>query len=190
MLVDRQDNARGYMVFTQSVEQIVITKRQKSLFTGTVHVGQKHFVCKIGRGGIKHKSREGDGITPVGCWAMSYFLYRPDKFLKPKSGLPGFPILASDSWCDISDSRRYNQPINFSLPNTSEALWRKDNLYDVIIVLNHNSLPFISGKGSAVFIHLCHSATEFTQGCIALELADMINLLAISGPKTKVLIRS
>jgi len=178
------------MAFTQSIDQLVITKRQKSRSAGTIHTGQRHFICKIGRSGIKHKSHEGDGITPIGRWTMAYFLYRPDRLLKPKSSLAGFPILPNDSWCDISNSRRYNQPIGFSLPNTSEALWRKDNLYNLIIVLNHNSLPFVSGKGSAIFIHLCNNTTKFTQGCIALKLTDMRNLLAISGPRTKVLIQS
>ncbi len=33
-------------------------------------------------------------------------------------------------------------------------LYRKDNIYDLIVVLNYNMNPIIKNKGSAIFIHI------------------------------------
>jgi len=177
------------MTFTQIIDQIVITPGRKPGSNGLINIKQRYFHCKIGRSGIGQKQREGDGFTPIGRWKMAYFLYRPDKLTKPRSFLQGFPISRDDSWCDVPNSRHYNQPLGFVLPQSSESLWRGDDLYDVVIVIDHNSCPFIANQGSAVFIHICSAQTKYTQGCIALNQADMLQLLAISGPQTSVLIK-
>jgi len=189
MLGQQQDNARVRMAFTQIIDQIVITPDRKPGSNGLINIGHRHFQCKIGRSGIGQKQREGDGITPVGQWKMAYFLYRPDKLTKPRSFLQGFPFNTNDSWCDIPNSRTYNQPLGFVPPNSSESLWRNDDLYNIVIILDHNSCPFIANQGSAVFIHTCSPDTKYTQGCIALNQANMLQLLTISGARTKVLIK-
>ena len=188
MLYHRQDNARGHMASTQIFDQLVISSTRKTGSNGLVRANHINFSCVIGRSGIGQKAREGDGITPIGCWTMSYFLYRADKIRKPVSFLRGFAINPTDSWCDQASSHRYNQPVSFTLPGSSEALWRSDNLYDIIVVLNHNSLPFIRGRGSAVFIHLCNSESNDTQGCIALDQNDLRKLLGSCGPRTRIVI--
>ncbi len=178
------------MTHTQIVDQLLIKSANKFNSNGVVFTSQANLPCKLGHGGIGQKRGEGDGITPVGNWLMSYFLYRPDRISKPRSYLDGFAFGPNDSWCDLPDSRRYNQPLDFKMPNSSEALWREDQLYDLIIVLNHNTLPAIGGKGSAIFIHVCTEKTKFTQGCIALKQSSLIKLLNVSGPRTRILIRS
>ena len=189
MLGSQQGIARGHMTFTQTIDQIVITQPRQPGSNGLINIKHRYFPCKIGKRGIGQKLCEGDGITPAGQWKMAYFLYRPDKINKPHSLLKGFPVTPQDSWCDMPKSRRYNQPLSFTPENSSEPLWRSDNLYDVIIVLDHNSCPSISGKGSAIFIHICEPQTQYTQGCIALNQANMLKLLRLSGPHTIVLNR-
>lgn len=186
------------MVFTQTVDQVVISSVRKShsdgrsdgASAGVVFTGQRHFSCKIGRNGIGQKQGEGDGITPIGRWKMGYFLYRADRIGKPQSFLSGFAIKPQDSWCDIPGSRRYNQPLGLTMANSSEALWRQDDLYNVIVVLDHNTCPFVAGKGSAIFVHISNSQTTYTQGCIALNQSDLLKLLVISGPQTEIIVRS
>ncbi len=52
---------------------------------------------------------------------------------------------------------------------TYEKLFRKDNLYDLILVLNYNINPIIKNKGSAIFIHIAKNKYKKTAGCIALK---------------------
>lgn len=189
MLVYQQDNARAHMAGTQLIDQLVIRSVRKNTNFGIIQTGHHSFPCLVGHGGIGQKSREGDRITPVGCWKMGYFLFRSDKIHKPHSFLPGFPITQQDSWCDLSPSRHYNQPLATILPGTSEALWRPDSLYDIIIVLDHNTQPSISGQGSAIFIHL-RGTSNYTQGCIALQKTHMLRILEQCSSRTKVRIIS
>jgi len=178
------------MARTQLIDQLVISSGQKSTCLGLVQANKIHFPCLLGRSGIGQKSHEGDGFTPAGCWTMSYLLYRADKIRKPCSFLPTFAINPLDSWCDSVGSQQYNQPLGITLPGSSETLWRSDNLYDLIVVLDHNTLPSIRGRGSAIFIHIRSPQSKFTQGCIALEHSDLCKILKNCGSGTKVLVRS
>ncbi len=178
------------MARTQLIDRLVISSARKSGCNGLVYANNNYFPCLLGRSGIGQKTREGDGITPIGCWAMSYLLYRADKIHKPRSFLRSFAISQNDSWCDNVRSRQYNQPLGITLPGSSEGLWRPDNLYDVIVVLDHNVLPGIRGRGSAIFIHIRNTQSKFTQGCIALSHPDLLKILVGCGPQTKIFIRS
>ena len=65
---------------------------------------------------------------------------------------------------------------------------RADHVYDVVVELSHNERPRVQGHGSAVFIHLRHDNGGPTAGCIAVALKDMKKILAISGPRTRIMI--
>ena len=56
-------------------------------------------------------------------------------------------------------------------------LFRNDDIYDLILVLNYNSNPIIKGKGSAIFIHVAKKNFTSTRGCIGLQKKDLLNLL-------------
>ena len=38
-------------------------------------------------------------------------------------------------WCDDPRSKQYNKPIKFPFNKSAEKLYRKDNTYDIILVL-------------------------------------------------------
>jgi L,D-peptidoglycan transpeptidase YkuD (ErfK/YbiS/YcfS/YnhG family) len=65
-------------------------------------------------------------------------------------------------------------PINAS----AEALWRDDAIYDIIGVLGWNDDPVLTGKGSAIFLHLARPGYTPTEGCIALAPDDLRRVLA------------
>ena len=58
-----------------------------------------------------------------------------------------------------------------------EDLFRKDSLYDIIIVLDFNYTSPIKYKGSAIFLHCSETKTKFTEGCIAMEKRDLLKLI-------------
>jgi L,D-peptidoglycan transpeptidase YkuD (ErfK/YbiS/YcfS/YnhG family) len=59
-----------------------------------------------------------------------------------------------------------------------EALWRQDNLYDVVAVLGWNDAPVKRDRGSAIFLHVAPPDYGPTEGCVALAMPDLLRLLA------------
>ena len=69
--------------------------------------------------------------------------------------------------------------INGVLKNYSyEKLYRKDNVYDIIVVLNYNLNPIRRGKGSAIFLHVAKRNYNKTHGCVALKKNELLHLLS------------
>ena len=112
------------------------------------------FRCALGKAGIKKKEKEGDNVTPKGKFKITSMYYRPDRIKNIITAIKKIKIKKNMGWCDDPDSHFYNQQI--SLPNkfSHEKLYRNDNLYDLILVLNYNANPIIKNKGSAIFIHI------------------------------------
>ncbi len=67
-------------------------------------------------------------------------------------------------WCDDPKSKKYNQLIKLPSKYRYEKLFRKDNIYDLILVLNYNMNPIIKNKGSAIFIHIAKKNYKKTAG--------------------------
>jgi L,D-peptidoglycan transpeptidase YkuD (ErfK/YbiS/YcfS/YnhG family) len=88
-------------------------------------------------------------------------------------------------WCDDPRSKFYNKEIKLPSLYSHEKLYRKDDVYDLIVVLDYNFKPVIKNKGSAIFIHVTDKYKP-TQGCIALNKEDLIKLLSLIKKNTKV----
>jgi L,D-peptidoglycan transpeptidase YkuD (ErfK/YbiS/YcfS/YnhG family) len=142
----------------------------------------------LGRGGIKANKREGDGSTPRGAFRLKRLWWRADRHPRPDTVLPARRIGLIDAWCEDPADRRYNQPIKMPMQAKGDRLARKDNLYDFIIEIDHNTRPRVSRRGSAVFIHAARERFAPTAGCVALELNALRRLLPRLGPRTKIVV--
>ena len=89
-------------------------------------------------------------------------------------------------WCDDSGSRFYNQQIELPSKFSHERLYRKDNLYDIILILNYNTNPIIKNKGSAIFMHIAENSYKKTRGCIALKKKNLVELVTKIKKNTKI----
>ena len=78
------------------------------------------------------------------------------------------PIDKSMGWCDDPKSKQYNKLINFPFKYSAEKLYRSDNIYDIILVLNFNIKPTRKNRGSAIFIHIAKRNYRHTEGCIGI----------------------
>ncbi|MCW5752218.1 MAG: L,D-transpeptidase family protein [Alphaproteobacteria bacterium] len=135
--------------------------------------------CALGRGGRRADKREGDGATPTGRFPLRRMLYRADRMARPATRLPVRAIAPDDGWCDDpADGANYNRPVRLPHRSSAERLWRPDHLYDLIVVLGHNDDPPVPFVGSAIFLHLARDAYAPTEGCVALEQAHLLWLLA------------
>jgi L,D-peptidoglycan transpeptidase YkuD (ErfK/YbiS/YcfS/YnhG family) len=136
------------------------------------------FRCALGKAGIKKKEKEGDNITPKGTFKITKIYYRPDKIKNITSVVKKIKIKNNMGWCDDPSSILYNKQVKLPNKFSHEKLYRKDNLYDLILVLNYNINPIIKNKGSAIFIHVAKSSYKKTKGCIALKKKHLIELIS------------
>jgi L,D-peptidoglycan transpeptidase YkuD (ErfK/YbiS/YcfS/YnhG family) len=141
---------------------------------GFAEWGNRRLACAIGRAGVRRDKREGDGATPAGSWRMRALLFRPDRVERtPLTGLPLRGLRPEDGWCDDVADPLYNRPVKLPYPGRTEALWRADALYDLIVVLGFNDDPPRPGAGSAIFLHVARADFAPTEGCVALARDDL-----------------
>ena len=141
--------------------------------------------CSIGKRGISIKKREGDKKTPKGEFRLKYILYRKDRIFKLKTKLKKIPINKKMGWCDDPNSDHYNKIINYPFKFSAEKLWKKENIYDIIIVIDYNLNPVIKNKGSAIFLHIAKKKYQPTKGCIAVNKKNIRLITSTINKKTK-----
>lgn len=134
--------------------------------------------CAIGKRGIGYKTKEGDLITPIGLFKVKFLLYRKDKIKQIKTKLKKIAIKKDMGWCDDPRSKNYNKLIHKPFNYRYEELYRKDNIYDVILVLDYNMKPIKKNKGSAIFIHIAKKKYEKTKGCIAINKKNILKIIS------------
>ena len=156
---------------------------------GWLLAGGRYTKVALGRSGIKANKREGDGATPAGRYRLVRVWWRPDRLPRPRTLLPTRPITRLDGWCEDPSDRRYNRAIRISPGRPGDRLWRSDDLYDLILEIDHNKRPRVSGRGSAVFVHVARAELAPTAGCISLPIKALKQLIARLGPKTTITIR-
>ena len=142
--------------------------------------------CAIGKKGIGLKKEEGDLITPVGKYKIKYILYRKDRIKTIQTKLKKIIIKKNMVWCDDINSKNYNNLVKLPFNYNYEKLYRKENIYDIIIVLNYNMNPVIKNKGSAIFIHIARKNFKKTKGCIAVKKKDLLKIIKYLKRNTKV----
>ena len=123
------------------------------------------------------KKKEGDLITPKGTFKIKTILYRKDKIGPLTTKLKKIVIKKNMGWCNDVKSKDYNKLISFPFRFTAEKLYRKDRIYDLILVLNYNMNPIKKGKGSAIFIHIAKNNFEATEGCVAIKKNNLKKII-------------
>ena len=133
----------------------------------------------VGRSGLTSHKREGDLATPIGRFALRACYYRPDRISPPPlTQLPLIALSPNDGWCDDPKHELYNKPVKLPFDASHEKLWRDDHAYDLIVPLGYNDDPIIAGKGSAIFWHLAQPDWRGTEGCVAVTLDTMMELIS------------
>ena len=150
---------------------IIVKKSENLLFKDL------KFRCSLGKNGVKKNKVEGDKCTPSGIYRLKQVFYRADRIKKITTNIKKIKIKKNMGWCDDSSSRKYNQLIKIPTKFSHEKLYRKDRIYDIIVVLNYNMNPVIKKKGSAIFMHIAKKNYSKTLGCIGLKKNDLLEIL-------------
>lgn len=147
--------------------------------SGSVHAQGHTWRCALGRGGLRADKSEGDGATPIGVWRLGRVFYRADRIEPPQTGLETIATQPAWGWCDDPADALYNQLITLPYGARHEVLWRDDALYDVVVEVHYNTDPIVPGRGSAIFMHVAKPDYSPTEGCVALEIHDLLDLLRL-----------
>lgn len=156
---------------------ICVRRKPGSRQQAIVSVGGLTLEAAIGRSGRTAFKREGDGATPIAAMKLISGFWRPDRVRGLSTALPMRPIRSNMLWCDASGHPAYNRPVKAPFKQSHEELSRRDDLYDICIVLDWNIRSRRRDRGSAIFFHLSRPGYEPTAGCVALQLRDMRRLL-------------
>ncbi len=144
----------------------------------------KKYQCQIGKNGISKKKIEGDGCTPLGTFSLGKLYVRTDRIKNLITKFNSIAISQSMGWSDNPERKDYNSLINSKF-TLNEKLFRKDHIYDIILVVNYNMQPIIPNKGSAIFIHISQKNNP-TSGCISLNKNNLIEILTSLKPSDKI----
>ncbi len=167
-----------------ALKMIDVRRKPGHRSRGQLIAGQMVLHCALGKGGITAFKREGDGGTPLARMRLLYGFKRPDKRVIAPTGLNLHALRRTDGWCEVGDDRNYNRKVRIPYDASHETMWRKDDLYDVCIVMDWNIRPRRRSGGSAIFFHLARPGYTHTEGCIALNRRDMDRLLPFLSPET------
>ena len=143
------------------------------------------FKCSIGKNGKKKNKKEGDKSTPRGTFELGKIYYRKDRIRNFKTSLKTKIIKSNMGWSNNPGDKNYNKEIIIKKERGYEKLYRKDNKYDLLILIKYNYKKTKKGLGSAIFIHLTKNYNP-TAGCIALSKKDFLILIKLIKKKTKI----
>ena len=144
--------------------------------------------CSIGKRGLTSKKREGDLKTPLGNFKFNLLLYRKDRIKKINTKIKKKAIKRNFGWCDDPNSSNYNKLVKFPFSQSAERLYLKENIYDLILVINFNTKPIIKRRGSAIFLHIANKKFSATKGCIAIKKKSLMKILPFITRKTRIFI--
>ena len=157
---------------------------------GWATLGDRRWRCVLGAGGVREDKVEGDAATPAGEFPLRRIYFRNDRLVLPKVRLPARPIAEHDGWCDDPRSPSYNRLVRIPNEWSHERMWREDGLYDAVVVVGYNDDPPEGEWGSAIFLHVAREDMGPTHGCVAFAREDLLELLPLLTPDTRLRVLS
>jgi len=97
-------------------------------------------------------------------------------------------LAPQDAWVDDPADTNYNRLVSLPYRAGTEPMWRRDEIYDVVVVISYNMNPVVPGAGSAIFLHIARPDFSDTSGCIAVQREVLIDLLPLLGPSSRITI--
>ena len=155
---------------------------------GILSFSNKTYKCALGKSGVITNKTEGDGGTPAGTFPIREVLYRADRMRKPKTGLIVSALKPNDAWSDDPKNIDYNKRVSLPHNGQVERLWRKDDLYNIIVIVGYNDEIVKESRGSAIFLHVAKDGLEQTRGCVALETKDLLQIITSAAPPEYIMI--
>ena len=93
-----------------------------------------------------------------------------------------------DIWSDDIKDPDYNMLGKWPSDYRHERLIRPDPLYDIILLTNWNWPYPVKGRGSAIFLHQWRKPGHPTEGCIAFDRQDLLDIVKRITFGTKIIV--
>lgn len=149
----------------------------------------RRFPVAIGRTGIAHHKREGDGATPAGTWRLMGGGYRADRIRSPNVPFRMLAIGPNALWSDDPAAPDYNHSVGAPYAPSHERLARADRLYDIVLITDWNWPDATPGDGSAIFVHVARGPRKPTAGCLAFRADHLRWILARWTARARIIVR-
>ncbi len=117
-----QLRSQGREMVRQRVSRIIVRPSVTRPRTALLAAGALRLRVAIGRTGMTHDKREGDGASPMGRFRLHGLWLRPGVRLAAICGLPSRVTRSGDLWCDASGHRLYNRPARAPLAASHEEM--------------------------------------------------------------------
>lgn len=130
----------------------------------------------VGKNGIVNPQDkfEGDKKTPAGLYPLGTAFGN----LPLRISYPYRQATTQDKFIDDAKSSDYNHWVSGETNATSyEEMLREDGIYNIGIVVDYNMNPVVSGKGSAIFMHIWYGSHIPTTGCVAMDEGNLRKLV-------------
>jgi len=125
--------------------------------------------------------REGDGRAPAGIFRLGSAFGYDRAEMTSWIRIPYKQMTAAHRCVNDVHSIYYNRIVDAGQVrpdwSSSEEMLRRDNLYHLGIVVDHNVDPVASGRGSCIFLHVWEGPARGTSGCTAMDKEDLELLL-------------
>ena len=138
------------------------------------------------------KTKEGDGMTPVGTFGFNAAFGIADD---PGCAIPYTKVDDDTYWSgDVRDGKQYNKMVSLKdYPDldkeNSEHIMDYTRHYQYCLNISYND-ACKPGAGSAIFLHCLAPAKPFTGGCVAIPMNQMKLVMQKVKPDCKVVIDS
>ena len=97
--------------------------------------------CAVGKRGIVKNLRKVMKLhQKVDTRLILFFIEKIASLICLK--ISKYIIKKNMGWCDDPISKNYNKLVKFPFRYSAEKLYRRDNIYDIILVLNYNLKPY------------------------------------------------
>ncbi len=127
----------------------------------------------VGKNGVTRDKVEGDYCTPAGLFSLGFGFGTESIDTKVEYRI----INENCYWIDDVNSPNYNMWVE-----SENIAWRSaehmidyPQCYHYGIVINYNTDPIVSNKGSAIFLHCSNGS--YTAGCVSIPMERMKDLL-------------
>lgn len=168
---------------SQGIEQLIVVISDKTdatvyMFSLTDDIWKDEEITSkayVGSAGIGNKQTDDDDITPYGLYSLGEAFYTDTQ---PSTWLNSFVITEDTYWITDAESEMYNKKVEGEQgKDWNKAIHMIDSeSYKYGCVINYNTNPITTGKGSAIF--MC-CGTNTTNGSIALEENNLLAFLNI-----------
>ncbi len=125
--------------------------------------------------------KEGDLKAPAGIFtigtAFGYADNADAQWIKNRYTKAADTVICVDDMHSTHYNTLLHKDSTKSDWNSFEYMHRKDNYYKWGLFVNHNATNPSPGHGSCIFMHIWENNHEGTEGCTAMQEADILQLL-------------